>query len=450
MGTMPSDRAADAAQDGSSRKSRIMSEAQTSFHNLVGKLPDAGYLRQFFGAHRSEEGNPTHLLLVDILVVVLWLTLFYPIWIYPVLHGIEAARRAGRSPKWMWFGVHPLFGWITYLLLRAKARAEPTSVQLDAPTQEVLCATARLFGGGSSGQGSQAPGHQARSVNPTPQTGVPERCKELVRQLWDDCPILITEKESDQIEKALDELAQLSKTNEAIIPYLANVLETRRPNVDLGCRQERVIMIALAWTGNERALPVLEKQLMRPDDRTTRIWDIWEAAAFALGQTKSPRAIDILKKGIEAKHALSKCHDAIEKLDPSAAVAEAAPLPVVTNTAIIQEFDRLTNLTSSALAQALAAMPIESKQDAQKFLRIAVGNNPKQGDLNATLGTLIDCMLSHRTGEGRIVIRMSKRSDGVAHFPYEPKQWLQLTPEPDLWNHAIIRVGQDEYLIATH
>jgi len=99
-----------------------MPETQnTTFCSLVGNLPDAGYLRQFFGVQDAPNVNATHSLLVDLLICVLWFSLLYPLWIYPVLHGIEVAKRNGVSPKWMWFAIHPLLAWITYLIIRARA-----------------------------------------------------------------------------------------------------------------------------------------------------------------------------------------------------------------------------------------------------------------------------------------------------------------------------------------
>ena len=159
---------------------------------------------------------------------------------------------------------------------------------------------------------------------------------------------------TDQIGKALNELAQLGKTNATVVPYLANVLETRRANVDLpGCHQERMIMIALALTGDQRVLSVLEKQLMRTDDRTTKIWEIWKAAAFALGQTKNPRAVDILKKGIEAKHAANECQESIKKLNHYSAVVEVAPLPVFTSTATMTQDDARAHYCLNRLGEYL-------------------------------------------------------------------------------------------------
>lgn len=40
------------------------------------------------------------------------------LWILPVFLGVKAARAKGVSPHWMWFGIHPLGGWIAFLVLR--------------------------------------------------------------------------------------------------------------------------------------------------------------------------------------------------------------------------------------------------------------------------------------------------------------------------------------------
>ncbi|MGD0538970.1 MAG: hypothetical protein ABSC03_15150, partial [Verrucomicrobiota bacterium] len=123
-------------------ESDAMTEGQQiTLHGLIGKLPDAEYLRRFFGVQGPDQGNPTHLLVVDLLIAVLWVSLMYPLWFYPVLHGIEAAKRSGRSPAWMWFGVHPLFGWITYLVLRSKTPAGSPSTESEGAVQQTILAT---------------------------------------------------------------------------------------------------------------------------------------------------------------------------------------------------------------------------------------------------------------------------------------------------------------------
>lgn len=38
-------------------------------------------------------------------------------WLLPIILGVRTARRKGRSPHWMWFGLHPFAGWITYVVL---------------------------------------------------------------------------------------------------------------------------------------------------------------------------------------------------------------------------------------------------------------------------------------------------------------------------------------------
>lgn len=33
-------------------------------------------------------------------------------WVTPIVLGVKVARKKSRSPHWMWFGVHPIGGWI--------------------------------------------------------------------------------------------------------------------------------------------------------------------------------------------------------------------------------------------------------------------------------------------------------------------------------------------------
>ena len=98
-----------------------MTESQgNTFHNLVGKLPDAEYFRHFFGAQDGPGINVNLILLFDLLTALLWITFLYPVGLYPILHGIELAKRNNISPNWMWFGVNPISGWIAYLVIRIK------------------------------------------------------------------------------------------------------------------------------------------------------------------------------------------------------------------------------------------------------------------------------------------------------------------------------------------
>lgn len=45
--------------------------------------------------------------------------------IIPVVLGIKAAKRKGVSPHWMWFGLHPVGGWIAYLIIRSRPDRMP-------------------------------------------------------------------------------------------------------------------------------------------------------------------------------------------------------------------------------------------------------------------------------------------------------------------------------------
>lgn len=42
-------------------------------------------------------------------------------WVVPITCGIRQARRKGRSPHWMWFGIHPVGGWIAFIVLASVA-----------------------------------------------------------------------------------------------------------------------------------------------------------------------------------------------------------------------------------------------------------------------------------------------------------------------------------------
>lgn len=52
--------------------------------------------------------------LLAILVSFVVIGLF---WVLPIWLGLRAARRNNRSCHWMWFGFHPIGGWITFAVL---------------------------------------------------------------------------------------------------------------------------------------------------------------------------------------------------------------------------------------------------------------------------------------------------------------------------------------------
>ena len=67
--------------------------------------------------------------------------IWYYTWGYPVVRGIETARRHRMSPHWMWLGVHPLLAWITFAGLRVAA-GEPL---LTGPFLRLKAAAPRRF-----------------------------------------------------------------------------------------------------------------------------------------------------------------------------------------------------------------------------------------------------------------------------------------------------------------
>ena len=48
-------------------------------------------------------------ILIIIAVIAFWGT--------PIFFGIRTAKKKNLSPNWMWFGIHPFFGWIAFAIL---------------------------------------------------------------------------------------------------------------------------------------------------------------------------------------------------------------------------------------------------------------------------------------------------------------------------------------------
>jgi hypothetical protein len=58
---------------------------------------------------------------MQLLFIPLFILLFAVIavigWVLPITLGVRAAKRKNYSPYWMWFGIHPIFGWIACIVL---------------------------------------------------------------------------------------------------------------------------------------------------------------------------------------------------------------------------------------------------------------------------------------------------------------------------------------------
>ena len=61
------------------------------------------------------------------------LSLSIVVWIICIPRGIKAAKEAGKSPHWMWFGVHPIGALIAYFILRHLAN-RVANIKLEAET----------------------------------------------------------------------------------------------------------------------------------------------------------------------------------------------------------------------------------------------------------------------------------------------------------------------------
>jgi len=61
--------------------------------------------------------SPSDILLIALVVCAVG-ALALVAWVLPVVLGIRAAIEKRVSPHWMWFGIHPLGGWIAWAVLR--------------------------------------------------------------------------------------------------------------------------------------------------------------------------------------------------------------------------------------------------------------------------------------------------------------------------------------------
>ena len=55
--------------------------------------------------------------LVALMVGLMMLGVIVLLWGLPILLGIQVAERKGYSPHWMWFGIHPVGGWVAFIVL---------------------------------------------------------------------------------------------------------------------------------------------------------------------------------------------------------------------------------------------------------------------------------------------------------------------------------------------
>ena len=105
-------------------------------------------------------------------------------WIVPITYGVQTAIREHYSPHWMWFGIHPVGGWIAFAVLSClPPRVHcPTCFGIISP-QFRICPYCRtpmdITGPGQQFRpmmqsGSSFPGNMPSMTYPTPsQTGSP-------------------------------------------------------------------------------------------------------------------------------------------------------------------------------------------------------------------------------------------------------------------------------------
>ena len=58
---------------------------------------------------------------MDVVHFFIVLTLFVVFagagWALPIILGVHAAKQKNYSPYWMWFGIHPILGWVACIVL---------------------------------------------------------------------------------------------------------------------------------------------------------------------------------------------------------------------------------------------------------------------------------------------------------------------------------------------
>jgi hypothetical protein len=55
--------------------------------------------------------------LVPLIVGLIMLGAVILLWGLPIVLGVQVAERKGYSPHWMWFGLHPVGGWVAFIVL---------------------------------------------------------------------------------------------------------------------------------------------------------------------------------------------------------------------------------------------------------------------------------------------------------------------------------------------
>jgi hypothetical protein len=56
-----------------------------------------------------------------IVAVILSLAVLAVLWALPIVLGVRVAKRKGYPPEWMWFGIHPVGGWVAFIVLSSLA-----------------------------------------------------------------------------------------------------------------------------------------------------------------------------------------------------------------------------------------------------------------------------------------------------------------------------------------
>ena len=56
-------------------------------------------------------------LLFIVMAIGMVLLLIGVLWVLPIILGVRCAQRKNYSPLWMLFGIHPIGGWVAFIVL---------------------------------------------------------------------------------------------------------------------------------------------------------------------------------------------------------------------------------------------------------------------------------------------------------------------------------------------
>ncbi len=76
-------------------------------------------------------------------LAILLAVVVFPFWPWSIFLGIRIAKLKGISPHWMWFGIHPVLGWIAFIAIALIERVECSTCGNLASVKKKVCPVCR-------------------------------------------------------------------------------------------------------------------------------------------------------------------------------------------------------------------------------------------------------------------------------------------------------------------